>query len=137
MLIEFARNVCQLKDADTAETNAEGDESVISKLSCSMVDQEEVVTINPNSMLHGLIAKDHIVGKYFCNYGLNSTYRSQLEFNGLTMTAFSPSGEIRAFELSGHPFFIGTLFQPALTYTPNTPDPLLKGFVQTCIDVNN
>jgi CTP synthase (UTP-ammonia lyase) len=47
-------------------------------------------------------------------------------------TAFSASGEPRAFELRAHRFYNGTLFQPALDSTPENPNPLLVSFFNKC-----
>ena len=129
MLIEFARNVCGLVEADSEETNPEGREILISKLSCSLVGQEEPITLARSSFLHQLVGKNHITGRYHCSYALNPDYIPVLEAFGLTMTATNTEGMIRAFELPKHPFFMGTLFQPALTSTDDLPDPILLGFV--------
>jgi CTP synthase (UTP-ammonia lyase) len=72
------------------------------------------------------------VGKYYCSYGINNQYIEILRSNGLTFTA--QAGEhMRAFEIKSHVFFVGTLFQPALTSTAETPNPIIVEFVNKCI----
>ena len=134
MIIEFARNVCGITLADHEESNLGSPDLLIEKLSCSLVEQQEQLTIgDKNSLLFSIIGKEQLTGKYFCSYGLNSCYIPQLTSNGLRLTALSPGGEVRAFEIANHPFFIGTLFQPALTFSSDEPNPIITAFVKECI----
>ena len=134
MLIEFARNVCGIPDADHEETNTNTKEPLISRLSCSLVGEQETVILNQrDSRLYSIVRQDAILGKYYCNYGLNPKYISLLESHGLILTARSETGEVRAFELLNHPFYMGTLFQPALTSVQGTPNPILIEFVNACL----
>lgn len=134
MLIEFARNVCGITNADHEETSFSDSDFVISKLSCSLVRKEEKVTIaDKKSKLYNLIKKKQITGRYFCNYGLNNNYIEILKQYGLSITALSPDGEVRAFELNSHPFFLGTLFQPTFESTFANPNPIILEFFKQCI----
>jgi CTP synthase (UTP-ammonia lyase) len=138
MIIEFARNVCGITLADHEETNPGSPDLLIAKLSCSLVEQQEQLTIfDKNSLLFNIIQQDQLTGSYFCSYGLNKSYIDQLKSNGLKMTALSSDGEVRAFEIVNHPFFIGTLFQPALTFTAEQPNPIITAFVNECIQHKN
>lgn len=131
MIIEYARNVCGLANADTEETHPEGKENIITKLSCSLIGQQEEISVRESTLLHSLVGKNNLLGKYFCSYALNPDFIPMLESIGMLMTATNAEGDIRAFELSTHPFFLGTLFQPALTSTEEEPDPILMGFVKS------
>ncbi|MGB4849633.1 MAG: gamma-glutamyl-gamma-aminobutyrate hydrolase family protein, partial [Saprospiraceae bacterium] len=133
MLIEYARNVCGLLQADSEETNPDSKEIIISKLSCSLVGQQEEISVNETSQLFSLLGKTNLTGKYHCNYALNPIYIPLLESNGMKMTATNPEGDIRAFEVPSHPFFIGTLFQPALTSTAEEISPILMGFANVVL----
>lgn len=138
MIIEFARNVCGITLADHEETNPGSPDLLIAKLSCSLVEQEEHLTISDkNSLLFNIIQQEQLTGKYFCSYGLNKSYIGQLKSNGFKITALSSDGEVRAFEIAGHHFFIGTLFQPALTSAADGPDPIITAFVKKCIVYKN
>lgn len=133
MIIEFARNVCEIYQANHEETNPDADDLVISKLSCSLIEAEENLTItDSSSKLFQILRQKKLQGKYFCSYGINKTYEDILRKNGLSMTALSPDNQIRAIELKSHSFFIGTLFQPALTSTPEQPNPIIISFINAC-----
>jgi CTP synthase (UTP-ammonia lyase) len=138
MIIEYSRNVCGIVHADHEETNPGSKDLLISKLSCSLVEQEEQLRIvDKQSILFRIIKEERLPGKYFCNYGINSQYLDVLTAHGLKPTALSDDGQVRAFEIVNHPFFLGTLFQPALTSTPNEPNPLILEFVRISINGNN
>jgi CTP synthase (UTP-ammonia lyase) len=135
MVIEFARNVCHIKKADHQETNPEGEELIIVKLACSLVEQSEnLKIIHRDSILKRIIGKDQFIGRYFCSYGMNDQYQKTLESNGLIFTAESEDGQKRAFELESHPFFLGTLFQPALSSSDYDLNPLIVEFVRRCVN---
>lgn len=134
MAIEFARNVCHINNADHQETNPSGEELIIVKLACSLVEQSEVLNIvRKDSILYQIIGKENFTGKYFCNFGMNGQYLKTLESSGLVCTAASEDGQMRAFEIRSHPFFLGTLFQPALSSSKNELDPIIVEFVRRCI----
>jgi CTP synthase (UTP-ammonia lyase) len=133
MIVEYARNVLRFSHATHAETNPEGEQLIVSKLSCSLKgQQEEVVITDPQSWLHEVLEKDKFLGYYNCSYGVNSVYLSVLNQYPLIFTAFSPAGEPRAFELKPHRFFKGTLFQPPLDSTSQEPNPLIVSFFNKC-----
>lgn len=146
-LIEFARNVAGIRDADHAETapavsalsksagggRAEGPPLVVTPLSCSMVDQSDVITFTPGSRLHTLFSGTPARGEYHCNYGPNPAFRPQLESAGLRFTGFAANGEIRAGELASHPFFLGTLFQPERSALRGERHPVIEAFVQAAV----
>ncbi len=135
MVIEYARNVCGITDADHEETNPDSRYLLISKLSCSLVQQEEQLTItSESSILFDIVKKEKLLGKYFCSYGINGKYLNILQENGFKTTAISDEGQVRAFEIEDHPFFLGTLFQPALTSTIDEPNPLIVEFVRQSIN---
>jgi CTP synthase (UTP-ammonia lyase) len=135
MAIEYARNVCHMKTADHQETNPGGSELIIVKLACSLVEQsEELKIIRKDSLLSQIIGMDYFTGRYFCSYGLNDLYLKTLESYGLMSTAVSEDGQVRAFELKDHPFFLGTLFQPALSSHENDLNPIMVEFVRKCIN---
>jgi CTP synthase (UTP-ammonia lyase) len=135
MIIEFARNVCGIKNADHEETNPHATDMVISKLFCSLIGQEEELTlVNKTSRLYTIINNHKIRGRYYCRYGINHDYIGNLRAKGLSFTSLSPDGEIRSFELPDHPFFLGTLFQPALTSTEEQPDPIIIDFVKMSVE---
>ena len=135
MLIEFARNVCSIQAADHEESNPETTEAIIHKLSCSLKGgQEELQIIGKNSLMFSIIQKEIFIGKFNCSYGLNKKYIPVLQNNGLIFTTKSDSGEYRSFEIKNHPFYMGTLFQPALSSTQENPDPIIISFIKKSLE---
>lgn len=139
-LIEFARNVANIEGADHAETakstcHLTGDiprepDLVITPLACSLVGQHENILFAPGSQLHGIFSGRPSPEAYHCNYGVNPLYRSRLEAAGLRFSGFDREMQIRALELPGHPFFIGTLFQPERSALAGRTHPLIQAFVR-------
>jgi CTP synthase (UTP-ammonia lyase) len=127
-LIEFARNVAGLEDADHAETSPGGGTLVISGLACSL--RAGRVRVEEGSMLREIYGQREIAEEYQCSYGLNPAFRAVLEEHGMRFTAFDPDGGVRAMELPEHPFFVGTLFQPERAALRNVSPPLVAAFVR-------
>ena len=132
MIIEYARNVLNIKDAGHAESDPDLI-PVISKLSCSLKGQQELVSItDKSSWLYDVLREETVVGKYYCSYGINPAFQESLNKLPLVFTAVSPTGEVRALELKTHRFFKGTLFQPSLDSSEENPNPLIKSFFEAC-----
>ncbi|EJL72677.1 glutamine amidotransferase-related protein [Chryseobacterium populi] len=134
MIIEFARNECEITNADHEETNPDSENVLIKKLMCSLVgEQENLKLIDKESFLYKTMGVDEIVGKYYCSYGINEDYVETLKERGLSFTSKSEEGHYRSFEIKSHPFFVGTLFQPTLTSTTEAPNPVIVEFVKHCL----
>lgn len=65
-----------------------------------------------------------------CNYGFNAAFTERFQQGDLHFVAFDQSGELRAVELSGHRFYVATLFLPQMRSQPNLPHPLILAYVQ-------
>jgi CTP synthase (UTP-ammonia lyase) len=129
MILEYARNVLGIATADHAETNPAGDTLVITLLSCSLIETSEDIVLQ-GGMVRRAYGSDRIQEEYRCNYGINPQFEEQL-FNGnFKATAYGAAGEIRAAELDGHPFFVGTLFQSERRALKGEPPPLAVALVQ-------
>jgi CTP synthase (UTP-ammonia lyase) len=111
-LIEFARNVLGVAGAEHAETAPDAAELVVTPLACSLVGQQGDIAFTPGSQLDRVFGGEVAREGYHCNYGPNAAYRSRFEAAGLRFTGFDREGQVRACELTRHPFFVGTLFQP-------------------------
>jgi len=131
-LIEFARNVAGLANADHAETNPGGDLLVVAPLSCSLVEKSGAVHFASGSLIRAAYGCETANEGYHCNYGFNSAYRAPLERAGLRFTAHDDAGDVRAAELPPemHPFFVGTLFQSERAALHGETPPLVRAFVQ-------
>ena len=133
-IIEYARNVLCIADADHAEVHPHASTAIITPLSCSLVGH-----IGPIHLASGSQAALHYgraasIEKYHCNYGLNKAFQNRLHEGGLHITGFDDANEPRFVELPGHPFFMGTLFQPERSSTEEQPHPLISAFVMAAGD---
>jgi CTP synthase (UTP-ammonia lyase) len=128
-LLEYARNVCGLREATHAEDNPEAACHVISALSCSLVEKGGEILLKEATRLYQAYGKARITEGYRCNYGLNRDYEPLLFGSTLRPTAHDPSGEVRGVELSGHPFFVAVLFQPERAALRGEVPPLVASFV--------
>ena len=128
-LIEYAQAICHVPDADHEETNPKAKNLIISRLSCSLEGKSDQIFFIPPSRLFSIFAGQPATEPYQCNFGLNPEWKKKLEAAGIVFSGLDAAGEVRAFELPSHPFFIGTLFQPERSALINKEHPLIKAFV--------
>jgi CTP synthase (UTP-ammonia lyase) len=131
-LLEYALNVWQLPRAAHAEMDPEAAEPLISRLVCSLVEVTEPLELSAGSRLAAIYGTTHTVEGYHCNYGLNPTYASRLESGPLAVGARDRTGQVRAVELHGHPFYMATLFQPERAALAGRTPPLVSAFIKAC-----
>jgi CTP synthase (UTP-ammonia lyase) len=129
-LLEYARNVLGLHHADHAETNPDADFVLISPLSCSLVEKSEAIALREGSRLKEIYGVAEIREEYHCNYGLNPQYENLLEGIPLQICGCGMAGEVRAIELTNHPFFFATLFQPERSALQGNVHPLIQAYVE-------
>lgn len=150
--IEFAKNVCGLKDATSEEIDPKTKNPIIH----IMPGQEELIkkkgyggTIRlggwPCKIKKGthlakaykkFTDKDTISERHRHRYEFNSNYRELFEKNGMTIAGTSPDNKIvEAIEITKHPFFIGVQFHPEYISRPLDPHPLFVEFVKVCLDL--
>ncbi|HEY2374666.1 MAG TPA: hypothetical protein VGH98_01710 [Gemmatimonadaceae bacterium] len=132
-VLEYARNVAGLTDADHAESNPDAATPVIAPLACSLVGRSAPVFLDPTSRTASIYGRWRVVERYHCSYGINPAYRAAIESAGLHIVGEDDHGDARVVELSGHPFFIATLFQPQLESAPSAPAPLVRALVDAAI----
>jgi CTP synthase (UTP-ammonia lyase) len=87
------------------------------------------VRFEAGSLLAGVYGARAAEEQFTCNFELNPAYREPLARSGVRFTAFAEGGEVRAMELEGHPFFVGTLFQPQLSSRRDRPHPIFRAFL--------
>jgi len=129
-LLEYARHVLGLAGARHEETSPMAEKPFISALACSLVGESGLVRFTPASLAARAYAKDKATEEYHCNYSLNPAYRELLDPSGMKVTGVDEAGEVRIVELSGHPFFVATLFQPELSAYRGVPHPLIRAFAE-------
>jgi len=128
MLLEFARNVCGLGDVHHGETEPEAANLLLVPLACSLLGEEDGVTIAPDTLAARIMGAGPTTERYFCSFGLNADYLPTLEAAGLIVSGRDGTGAMRVGELAGHPFFLGSLFQPELASDSTWVHPLLRAF---------
>ncbi len=129
-IIEYARNVLGLVEADHAETNPSAALPLIASLACSLVEVQDTIHLKSGSHIATIYARSEIVEGYHCNYGLNPHYQSLLEQGGMLITGVDVSGEARVIEIAQHPFFVATLFQPERSAFTGVAHPLIMAYLQ-------
>jgi CTP synthase (UTP-ammonia lyase) len=143
-LIECARNVLGIKDADSAENNSGSKNIIIYPVACAVPGRDHnapklsgpipEIRLRPGSYLHSFYAQDTVTEEFFCNFEVNPDYEWAAMEAGFPVVARGPRGEIRAIESPTHRFYIATLFQPQLSSKPDNPHPLVVAFVQATAD---
>jgi CTP synthase (UTP-ammonia lyase) len=133
-MLEYAEAVWGIA-AMHAETNPEAEDPVIAPLVCSLVEVRGGLRFEPGSRLRASYGRDSANEEYHCNFGLNPRYTDRLESGLLKIAARDDEGGVRAVELDGHPFFIGTLFQPERAALHGRTPPLVKAFVEAVASI--
>lgn len=129
-LIEYARDVLGLAGADHAESNPTAEVALIAPLTCSLVGAQGTIRLKEGSRARAIYDEDEVVEQYHCNFGFNPRYRSLLESGDLKVTGVDTEGDVRVVELTSHPFFVATLFQPELSALGGVAHPLVGAFVR-------
>jgi CTP synthase (UTP-ammonia lyase) len=143
-LIEVARNVIGIADADSAENNSGSKNIVIYPVACAVPDRVpgapklsgriNEIKLRPGSFLHSLYNKESVEEEFFCNFEINPEFEYCTMEAGLPTVARGSNGEARAIESPSHRFFLATLFQPQLSSTPDKPHPIIVGFVKAAAE---
>ncbi|PWW05287.1 CTP synthase [Paenibacillus cellulosilyticus] len=146
-VIEYARNVCGLDDANSSEINPSTPYPVIDLLP----DQKDIedmggtmrLGLYPCKLLPGSVGMkeydDELVyERHRHRYEFNNEYRERIESSGLVFSGTSPDGRlIEMVELPNHPWFLAVQFHPEFTSRPNRPQPLFRGFVRAALNYSN
>jgi CTP synthase (UTP-ammonia lyase) len=138
VIIEYARNVLGLTEAGHTETDPDARMPVIGRLACSLVEKSEEIVLQEGSGLRDIYLSDRATEQYHCNYGLNAQYANLFRGeSGLRIAATGVGGEARAVELTDHPFFVATLFQPERSGLRGVEHPLVTSFLEAAAEANN
>jgi CTP synthase (UTP-ammonia lyase) len=128
-LIEYARHVLGLTEADHQKINPRAGIPLISPLGVGLAGVKARVRLMDGTHLRNAYRAPESIEEYHCSFGLNGRYRRLIESGPLCVSAVDDQQEIRAVELDGHPFFVATLFEPEMSAGPN---PLVAAFVAAC-----
>jgi len=128
-ILMLARDLCGIGDAAHAEYGDDG-ELVVIPLECSLVGHEGAIHYAPGSLIQRIMGAERSVERYHCAYGVDRPYVERLEAGGVRFSARDGGGDVRALELPGHPFFLGTLFQPELAGDGSRAHPVVRAFAE-------
>ena len=130
-MIEYARTVLGLTQADHTETNPSATLALITPLACSLTGGAKgVVFFRPGSRIADIYGRPEVTEEFNCNYGVSPDQESLLESGDLHVSGVDSEDEVRVVELEGHPFFIATLFQPERSAFREVVHPLIRAFIQ-------
>ena len=122
-----------IEDAEHEETAPNAPTLIISKLACSLDNKTQKLKIFAGSLVHQAYGRDEVTEQFICNYGLNAKFRDEIEKGQLKVAGVDLDGEVRVVELSDHPFFVGTLYQPQLSSAPDSPHPLIVAYLRAAL----
>ena len=131
-LLEYARNVLGLKEADHAEINAQASLPLLSRMKCALVEKSQKVLVTSSGHFREIYGADSRLEGYHCSYGLNLAFEHLFNGGELEVVARSEDGEARAVMLRGHPFFVGTHFQPERAALKGSLHSVVKAFFEAC-----
>jgi CTP synthase (UTP-ammonia lyase) len=129
-VIEIARNILGIEDAQHEEYDAQSSKLFINRLVCSLAGKRMDVYLKRGSLAHQLYQIDNTKENYYCNFGINPAFRQYLTHPQILVSGVDQNDEIRIIELPNHKFFLITLFVPQIRSLPDSPHPLIKGFVK-------
>ncbi|MBQ6495049.1 MAG: CTP synthase [Bacilli bacterium] len=137
--IEFARNVCNLEDANSTEFNPKCNNPIIDL----MAEQKEIINmggtlrlgnyeckISKNTLAYKAYKRENILERHRHRYEFNNKYKELFEEKGLVFSGINPTSNlIEIIELPTHPHFIACQFHPEFKSRPLLPHPLFKSFI--------
>ncbi len=145
--IEFARNVLNIKEADSTEMNPDTPEPVI-----DMMEEQKKISMKGGTMRLGsypcVVKEDTLAYTIYQKREINERHRHRWEFNnkylkqfeaaGMVASGINPQSElVEIFELTDHPFFIGVQYHPELKSTVENPHPLFVHFIKAAKDFSH
>ena len=144
-VIEFARNVANIEDANSAEL----DENCKNPVIHIMEDQKGIhkkggtmrlgaypCKIKPETLAYKIYRKDIISERHRHRYEYNNDYKDVLEKNGLICSGTSPDESlVEIVEIPSHKFFIAGQFHPEFKSRPDKPAPLFSAFIESTIKI--
>jgi len=144
-VIEFARNACGLKGANSTEFKPKAKNPVISLLQEQYKVKDLGGTmrlgaypcrIKNNSLAAKVYGKLLTFERHRHRYEFNNRYRKLLEKKGLVFSGVYPKkGLVEIVELKNHPFFVAAQFHPEFKSKPDNPHPLFRGFISAALDL--
>jgi CTP synthase (UTP-ammonia lyase) len=133
LVVEYARNVLGVRDADHAESSPDATTQVITPLTCSLFGERMDVEVRMETKAFAAYGRTQTTERYYCHFGLNPAYVDQLEHAGLVVSGVDHDGEVRILEHPTLRFFMGTLFVPQTSSAPGDPHPLVVALTEAAV----
>ena len=136
--LEYARNVCGIKDADSLEFNEIAENPVINLMSDQSLEDmggtqrlgDYDCKLIAGTKAYQLYGKEMIKERHRHRYEFNNEYRDVLENHGLKVAGVNPERNlVEIVEIEDHPFYVGCQFHPEFTSRPNRSQPLFQGLI--------
>ncbi len=143
-VIEFARNVCGISDANSSEFSQNTKNYVIDLLPNQDLDKDDVgasmrlgtypCKINPDTLASKIYSEEVIYERHRHRYEVNNKYRDKLIENGLIIGGVSPDNNlVEMIEIKDHPYFVASQFHPEFKSRPWEPAPLFSEFIASSL----
>ena len=142
-VVEYARNICGLDEANSSEFNPKTSYPVIDLLpeqrdvkdkGASMRLGAWPCIINPDSFAFAAYGQTEISERHRHRYEFNNDYKKILLDKGLQITGVSPDGRLAEIvEIQDHPWFLGCQFHPEFKSRPTKPHPLFSKFIEAAL----
>ena len=142
-VVEFARNICNMEDADSTEVDKKTSYPVIdfipdqikilqeSRYGATMRLGAYPAILKKGSLINKLYGQEKIFERHRHRYEVNPKYVDALEKCGIVFSGRSPDGVLMEFmELPNHPYFVGTQAHPEFKSRPMKPSPLFNGLIK-------
>jgi len=147
-VIEYARNVCGISEANSSEFSQNTKDFVIDLLPNQDLDKDDVgasmrlgtypCKITKNTITSEIYKDEVIYERHRHRYEVNNKYREVLEKNGLIFSGLSPDNNlVEMIELKDHPFFVASQFHPEFKSRPWEPAPMFNKFIQSAASSQN
>nr|WP_317325664.1 CTP synthase [uncultured Flavonifractor sp.] len=143
-VIEFARHVLGIADADSGEFVPECPHKVIDFMPGQSEDVDKGGTLRlgrypcviaAGTTMAQCYGSSQIWERHRHRYEFNNDYREAMQAAGLTMSGLSPDGRlVEAVELSDRPFYVGVQYHPEFKSRPNRPHSLFQGFLAAALE---
>ena len=145
-VIEFARNILNLKNANSSEMDSSTKHPIINLMDDQVEIEDKGGTmrlgswdckIYKNTLAHKIYKKDIISERHRHRYELNFDYMNKFSEKGMVFSGSNPkTGLVEIIEIPNHDWFVGVQFHPEYQSTVERPHPIFVSFVKACINKN-
>jgi len=143
-IIEFARNVAKLKDANSTEFDKDTDHPVISLLEEQVGLDNKGATmrlgaynckLKKDTLVYSIYKKSNISERHRHRYEFNNNYREELSSKGMIISGLNPDNDlVEIVEIEDHPWFIACQFHPEFKSKPDRAHPIFREFIAAALN---